>query len=117
MWEKIVIGALILGLIFAAVSFVWNLLTFCACCCRGSIFRPLPLLSAFAGICIAISVALFWFKNQNFIEDIKNYEDVQNLYQHNTVSYSFWLAVGACLASFANLVVGSLVVCLADKYL
>uniref|UniRef100_A0A915DW97 Uncharacterized protein n=1 Tax=Ditylenchus dipsaci TaxID=166011 RepID=A0A915DW97_9BILA len=108
---------MVAGLLAAGVSFVWNLVTFCACCCKGTIFRPLPALAGIAVLCLATAVLRYGYKNQQFIEKINQIEDLKQVENQNAVSYSFYLACGAMAASFANLVVGSLIVCLADKYL
>ena len=117
--EKIVIGTMFLALGFAVVSFAWNIATFFACCCKGSIFKPLPSLAGASAVLLGIAIALYYFTNKNSIEniDIHSLKDIIDIKNQNNTSYSFWLAVGAGIASVANVVVGTMIVCLADSCL
>jgi len=58
---------MILGLISAIGSFIWNLLTICACFCHGSILKPLPGLSFFSFACTLVAVIIYWSRNNSSI--------------------------------------------------
>uniref|UniRef100_A0A1I8BKR6 Transmembrane protein n=1 Tax=Meloidogyne hapla TaxID=6305 RepID=A0A1I8BKR6_MELHA len=142
-WEKVVIIAMILAFLLSLIAFILNFFSFCSCACRLSILmRPLPLLAGLTFICLIIGLGLFWIKNQDYIAQIKvkvNDLDIDSLKSSavdlvkfvndldektkgnnnnqgnvdNKVSYSFYLGCGAAVAAFANIVVGSLIVCFA----
>lgn len=139
-WEKVVIASMILALLTALLAFIWNLLSFCACFCKGGILRPLPGLAGLTALLLGVALAIFYYNNKSYIKEMQNaikvntdadnlFPNVKNATQeiyafvknlddtNNTVSYSFYLACGAALVAFANVIVGTLIVCLADKCL
>ncbi|CAK5015189.1 unnamed protein product [Meloidogyne enterolobii] len=113
--EKIVIVLMILGLITAIGSFIWNLLTICACFCHGSILKPLPGLSFSSFVFTLVAVIIYWSRNNSSINQLQSITSIQSLNSQSDLSYSFYLACGSAVASLANVIVGTLVVFLADK--
>lgn len=138
-WEKVVISAMILALLTALLAFIWNLFSFCACFCKGGILKPLPGLAGLTALLLGVALTIFYYNNINYIKEMKStkihlngdnlvnnaknttqeiYAFIQSLDENgNRVSYSFYLACGAAFAAFANVIVGTLTVCLADKWL
>uniref|UniRef100_A0A183BI39 MARVEL domain-containing protein n=1 Tax=Globodera pallida TaxID=36090 RepID=A0A183BI39_GLOPA len=118
-WEKVVICLMLVGLISAVLSLVWDLLTFCACFCPGSIMKPLPGLASTAFVALLLAVIVYYVNNQSFTKKdiMRATSQLQQLDNQSNVSYSFFLAVGATVASLINIVVGSLTLFLADKCL
>jgi len=118
-YEKVVIAAMIIGLLASIASFIWNLTTFCVCCFKGTIQKPLPAISGLATVALAVGVGLYWYKNQANIQQIQSFGQYSsmafgNIPTTSDVNYSFWMACGAAVSSFANVVVGTLIVCLSD---
>ncbi|KAH7709721.1 Protein CLC-1 [Aphelenchoides avenae] len=113
-WEKAVIAMIILALIVEVVALAWNFVTFCACCCKGFILKPLPLLAGLAALLLAICVIIFGVKNKDSIKEIHDLGDVNG---QSEVGYSFYMACGALAAALANVVIGTLTVTLADHCL
>uniref|UniRef100_A0A914HWS2 Uncharacterized protein n=1 Tax=Globodera rostochiensis TaxID=31243 RepID=A0A914HWS2_GLORO len=107
-WEKVVICLMLIGLISAVLSLVWDLLTFCACFCPGSIMKPLPGLASTAFVALLLAVIVYYVNNQSSIDIMRATSQLQQLDNQSNVSYSFFLAVGATIASLINIVVGSL---------
>ncbi|KAL7070655.1 hypothetical protein ACQ4LE_009670 [Meloidogyne hapla] len=115
LFEKVVICLMILGLISAIGSFIWNLLTICACFCHGSILKPLPGLSFTSFVCTLVAVIIYWTQNNSSINQLQSITSIQSLNSQSDLSYSFYLACGSAVASLANIIIGTLVVFLADK--
>jgi uncharacterized protein (DUF488 family) len=61
-----------------------------------------------------VAVIIYFTNHQGSIEKV---DDLKSIMKQTGISYSWYMAVGGMVASFANLVVGSFVVCLADKFL
>ncbi|KAL3074184.1 hypothetical protein niasHS_015014 [Heterodera schachtii] len=116
-WEKAVVCLMLIALASAALSLVWDLLTFCACFCPGSIMKPLPGLASTAFVALLIAVIVYYVNNQSSIDIMRATSQLQQLDNQSNVSYSFYLAVGATVASLINIVVGTLTLFLADKCL
>lgn len=59
------------------------------------------------------------YLNKIYLENvhISKIEDLIRIKDHNILSYSFWLAVSAAIVSFANMIVGGIIVCLSNKCL
>uniref|UniRef100_A0A183CJT2 Transmembrane protein n=1 Tax=Globodera pallida TaxID=36090 RepID=A0A183CJT2_GLOPA len=126
-WEKIVVGGMIVALALACLAFIWNLVTFCACCCHSHVMKPLPGLAGLTGLFLAVALAVFYIKNQQYIPMMKEKQfDSTGEFRKfidkletdgNHVGHSFYMGCGAAVVAFANSVVGAFMVCLADKYL
>jgi len=116
--DQIVIATMILSLVAAVVAFVWNVLTFFACCCKGTIHKPLPALAGITAALLTVALVVFYTKNQDNIEHFVSVEQLKDtLSSQGNISYSFYVACGALACSIANVVIGTLIVCLADKCL
>jgi len=116
--DKVVITSMILSLVAAIFAFVWNIMTFFACCFKGTIHKPLPALAGITAALLTVALIVFYTKNQ---QNIDHFTDLNNLVatlpSQGNVSYSFFVACGALACSVANVIVGTLIVCLADKCL
>ena len=111
--KKIVAISISLGLLFAVMSLVYNAMTFFMCCIRQNIYHPLVTLTTLAGICLAIAVCVFGYNHKNYL--VKFHD--MNIFVEKPirVSYSFWLAFGAMLMSFGNIIPGILIFLTADR--
>uniref|UniRef100_A0AC34EZI3 Uncharacterized protein n=1 Tax=Panagrolaimus sp. ES5 TaxID=591445 RepID=A0AC34EZI3_9BILA len=99
-------GAAILIEIFALF---WTLASFCACCCRSHFLHVLPTAATITAILLAIAMILFAAKH----EGIKPYNTDES--KLDSISYSFWLGVGATLVAICASIMGSITSCLSDK--
>ncbi|KAE9548295.1 hypothetical protein FO519_008493 [Halicephalobus sp. NKZ332] len=111
-YYKVVVGAMILAGILEIVALIWNLLTFCACCCKKHILHPLYGLALAVSILLAIAVAVFYVRNKDIIQDM-NLNNITGG-TASEVSYSFYLACAALAASIAAIFAGIFSACFAD---
>ena len=66
-YYKVVVAAMIIAALLEIIALVWNLLTFCACCCKKHILHPLYVLALAVSIFLSIAIAVFYIKNKDII--------------------------------------------------
>uniref|UniRef100_A0A914HD61 Uncharacterized protein n=1 Tax=Globodera rostochiensis TaxID=31243 RepID=A0A914HD61_GLORO len=91
-WEKIVVGAMIVALALACLAFIWNLVTFCACCCHSHNQQYIPMMKE---------------KQFDSTGEFRNFIDKLET-DGNHVGHSFYMGCGAAIVAFANSIVGAL---------
>uniref|UniRef100_A0AC35GM08 Uncharacterized protein n=1 Tax=Panagrolaimus sp. PS1159 TaxID=55785 RepID=A0AC35GM08_9BILA len=101
-------GAAVLIEIFALF---WTLASFCACCCRSHFLHVLPTAATITAVLLIIAMILFGAKHD--IKDLP--EKDSNFKKLDSISYSFWLGIGAILVAIAASIMGSITSCLSDK--
>ncbi|KAH7728081.1 Protein CLC-1 [Aphelenchoides avenae] len=62
-WLKGVLACMILALIVAVAAFIWDCITFCACCCRDCLLQPLPVLASLCALLLSIAVIIYGVKH------------------------------------------------------
>ncbi|RCN41960.1 hypothetical protein ANCCAN_12065 [Ancylostoma caninum] len=77
-WEKIVSAAMVLAALIEAFALIWNLFTWCACCCKQFLLHPLTLASLCAAISLGVAVAFYGINNQSAFEGVLNWNDVKD---------------------------------------
>uniref|UniRef100_A0A915M9F6 Uncharacterized protein n=1 Tax=Meloidogyne javanica TaxID=6303 RepID=A0A915M9F6_MELJA len=104
-WEKVVIIAMILAFLLSLIAFILNFFSFSQIKIKVNDLDIDSLKSS------AVDVVKF-VNNLDEKTTKEGNEDNQGNVD-NKVSYSFYLGCGAAVAAFANIVVGSLIVCFA----
>ncbi|KAE9555982.1 hypothetical protein FO519_000838 [Halicephalobus sp. NKZ332] len=104
-WEKAVVVMLILALILELITIGWTIASFCACCCRSHFLKVLPPLAFLTTLLLAVAIIIFGVKHKDDIQKIDNGDDLDS---SNSVSYSFYLGIGAILVGVAATIVGSI---------
>ncbi|KAK6760015.1 hypothetical protein RB195_021514 [Necator americanus] len=113
-WERIVSAAMVLAALIEAFAFVWNLFTWCACCCKQCLLHPLTLASLCAAISLATAVVVYGLNNQSAFQGVQNWDDIKDKIS-TEVGYSFWLACAALVLAVADTAVGTFAVCMGDS--
>ncbi|VDM76226.1 unnamed protein product [Strongylus vulgaris] len=98
-----------LALFFELVALVWNLIAFCACCCKKYLIHPLTALSLLVTVMLLVSVIVYAVNNKDNLGDKIDHKD--------QYGYSFWLSVCALVLAAADTVIASLTVCLGTRCL
>ncbi|KAL6724553.1 hypothetical protein Aduo_019433 [Ancylostoma duodenale] len=109
-WEKIVSAAMVLAALIEAFALIWNLFTWCACCCKQFLLHPLTLASFCAAISLGTAVAFYGINNQSAFEGVLNWNDIKDKIE-TEVGYSFWLACGALVLAIADTIVAIFATC------
>lgn len=92
---------MILALITETIILIGSFFS-CLACCLPSLFAPLPFLAILASTLLAIAIAIFGAKNQDFFYYTHPYSTTSinnNSYYNQTIfelGYSFYIAIGAC---------------------
>ena len=60
-------GAIIAAGVLEISALVWDIITFCACCCKRHILHPLYVLALAVAILLAVAVAVFYINNKDLI--------------------------------------------------
>ncbi|CAD6193099.1 unnamed protein product [Caenorhabditis auriculariae] len=105
-WMRCVVVCMILALIVEIVAIIWNIITFCACCCKKYIIHPLTILAVIVTILLLITVIVY-AANYTGAFSSPNIE--------NSLGYSYWLTVGALVLAAADVIIGALTVCLGEN--
>uniref|UniRef100_A0AC34PZD0 Uncharacterized protein n=1 Tax=Panagrolaimus sp. JU765 TaxID=591449 RepID=A0AC34PZD0_9BILA len=114
-YYKVVIGAMGIALILEICALVWNLVTFCACCCKKNILHPLYGLAGAIFVFLAIGIVTFYVKNKHLISDLDNINNFNDLKDKTSeTSYSFYIACAALICSLLSIVAGIVSACFAD---
>ncbi|WKX99699.1 hypothetical protein Q1695_014516 [Nippostrongylus brasiliensis] len=93
-----------LALLFEVISLIWNLIAFCACCCKKFIIHPLTILSFITTVMLLVAVIVYAVNNKNNLGDSLDHKD--------EYGYSFWLSVCALVLAAVDTVIASVTVCL-----
>uniref|UniRef100_A0A7E4VA65 Clc-like protein n=1 Tax=Panagrellus redivivus TaxID=6233 RepID=A0A7E4VA65_PANRE len=115
-WLKVVAVAMGVAVVAQVFAFIWNLVTFFACCCKRWLIQPLIGASLVASITMAVAVILFYVKNKDQIEDYKKIQGYENI-DTNQVSYSFYLAIGGLVVSVLSFIAAGITQWFAKKSL
>ncbi|XGW27923.1 hypothetical protein V3C99_008040 [Haemonchus contortus] len=115
-WEKVVIGAMVLAVLFEVIALIWNAFTWCACCCKQFLLHPLTLAAVATSISLATAVVVYGLRNQEAFQGIENWKDIESKIK-SEVGYSFWLAVGAMVLAIADVIVGACAACMGESCL
>uniref|UniRef100_A0A914P7D7 Uncharacterized protein n=1 Tax=Panagrolaimus davidi TaxID=227884 RepID=A0A914P7D7_9BILA len=98
---KAVIILMIIAILVELFAIGWGLASFCACCCRTKFLHGLPICGIIITILLVISMILFGVnhkinKTEGSLEDL------------DSVSYSFWIGIGATIVAIIATIVGAI---------
>uniref|UniRef100_A0AC34F7E0 Uncharacterized protein n=1 Tax=Panagrolaimus sp. ES5 TaxID=591445 RepID=A0AC34F7E0_9BILA len=119
-WNKVVIITACLAVIAEILALVWNLLTFCACCCKQHLLHPLTALAVLTSILLAITVIVFGINQADSICDIskqsgQNWDGCES--GKTNANYSFYITCAALACSLVSIGVGIIASCFANHSL
>ncbi|KAH7673019.1 Protein CLC-1 [Aphelenchoides avenae] len=119
-WMNGVLACMILALIVAIGAFIWDCVTFCACCCRDYLLQPLPVLASLCALLLCIAVIIYGVKHNEAARKAPDTYEWQEAEQEGFkmdvgYGYSFYMAIVAIILSLINVVIGALGVCCADQ--
>ena len=117
-WNKVVIVSTALAVIAELLALAWNLLTFCACCCKRHLLHPLTGLAVLTSIFLAITVIIFGVNNKDSICDFTKHGKATDCEAGKTdANYSFYLIIAALACSLVSIGVGIIASCFANHSL
>lgn len=95
-----------LALAFEILSLIWNLVAFCACCCKKFIIHPLSILSFLTTVFLLVAVIVYAVNNKGDLGNTLDHKD--------ELGYSFWLSACALVLAAADTVIAVVTICLGD---
>uniref|UniRef100_A0A914C2K3 Uncharacterized protein n=1 Tax=Acrobeloides nanus TaxID=290746 RepID=A0A914C2K3_9BILA len=111
-WQKGVAAAMCLAVLVEIIALIWNIVTFCACCCKKYIIHPLVAFAFLIAILHLIALIIYGLKYKDQI-DFKNLpKDPKN---SNNLGYSFYMAIVAMIGAVLNIFVGGIAVHFAKR--
>ncbi|CAJ0571707.1 unnamed protein product, partial [Mesorhabditis spiculigera] len=112
-WEKVTVTCMCLALVTEILCLAWNLITFCACCCKQYIIHPLSLFATLVSLFLGVAVIVYGANNKDAFKDLKWKAPDES----SEVGYSFYLAVAAVVLSVFDIFVAGITVFFAKKCL
>nr|CDJ89873.1 Protein CLC-1 [Haemonchus contortus] len=103
-YMKTVAIFMVLALGFEIIALIWNLIAFCACCCKQFILHPLTILSFLVTCFLLVAVIVYAVNNKDNLGHTLHHKD--------QYGYSFWLSVCALVLAAADTVIAGVTVCL-----
>jgi len=70
---------MILALGTSLLAFVWNILSFCACFCKGHAMKPLPFLAGLTTLLLITALAIFYYTYQTDIGQLLKLSKLSSL--------------------------------------
>ena len=118
-WNKTVVVTVCLAVVVEVLALIWNLLTFCACCCKRHLLHPLTGLAILASILLAITVIVYGINSSDSLCDLStNLNDWNGCDQGKTdANYSFYITCAALACTLVSIGVGIIASCFANHSL
>ncbi|KAK6740631.1 hypothetical protein RB195_008848 [Necator americanus] len=101
-----------LALAFEVIAIIWNLIAFCACCCKRFLIHPLSILSLITTIMLLIATIVYGVNNKGKLGKFGD-----EIHHKDAYGYSFWLTVCALVLAAVDTVIASITVCLGKNCL